>query len=245
MFKFLQVSALALVVMLSSSCFDVVEEYFFNKDGSGTASFQVDMSQMMSMMEMFGAMADSSGDGEDPMGELNEIFEENEAIAMLQGIAGISNVRNLNDKENSIFGYAYDFENIDALNNAISANQSSDILMSAALGMEEGGDESEPAGQFKRKGKKFERTHAVDASVEARMKEKEESGEEEGEEEGMMAMLFADASYKIIYNFEQGVKKCKHDDAKISSDGKSVVLEVPMDQLMKGGATLSTKIKTR
>lgn len=241
--SFFKATGLAIMILVSSSCFDVQEEYIFRKDGSGSVKMIVDMSSMIEMMKMFSSMSDSSSE-DDPMASLNEAFDDTEALELLKGVEGISNIKSLNDKEKGIIGYSYDFKNIDALNDAM-ANNTNDIALTAAMGLGEG-DQAEPMEQFLVKGRKFTRNHGVDAAVKSRLEEEEASGEEsELDEEGLAGMMFGDASWTIKYTFEEGVKKCKHDHASITSDGKSVLVDVNMKDLLMGESTLSTKIKTR
>lgn len=229
--------AMAFLMLLSASCMNVTEEFFFRKDGSGSARIIVDISQMMELMKAFSGMSEENSSGEDPMAEMNEAFDDTETIDKLKGMGGISNVQSLNDKENGVIGYSFDFENIESLNRAIAEN-AADGGLTAAMGL--GGDSEVPTDQFAWNGKKFSRTHPIDEAM--ANKEEDEETEESME---MMKMMFADAKYTVKYTFEGGVKKAKGENATVSSDKKSISVETPMLSLLDGSAKLSTSAKTK
>ncbi|MEM7040137.1 MAG: hypothetical protein AAF570_24410, partial [Bacteroidota bacterium] len=161
-YKIFMFAALLFVGLGASSCFDITEEYHFKKDGSGSAKFTMDMAQMMEMMESFAGAMDSTGEG--GMDQLNDLFESDEMAAALSEIPGISNVKSLSSKETKIFGYSYEFENVDALNNAIAATGGDMNLMSSMMmgGEGEGDVESEDENMFVMKGKKLQRLMSIE-----------------------------------------------------------------------------------
>ena len=229
--------ALFLLVIGASSCFDIVEEYHFNADGSGSAKFTVDVSEMMGMMSMLAESVDSSGEGAK---SIEDMFGENESIKLLKQIPGVSNVKNLSSKENGMVGYSYDFENLEALNTALAASNDNPASalgggMSGLGGMEmtEGNENF-----FEQNGKKFSRVFNIEMP-------ESENGEEEQYMEMAMAM-FAEAEYTTRYSFEQRVKKVKKNDlAVIGPDGKSVKITTSMADFLKGKNNLNAQIKLK
>jgi len=237
-FKFIPVAGLALVMFLSASCFDVKEEFFFKKDGSGSARVVVDLSQMMELMKAFSGMEGANEEGgENPMASMDEAFDDTETVDKLSEVSGISNVQSLNDKEKGTIGYSFDFADIAALNRAMNQNSSEGILTSTmGLGS---GEEEVAEDQFQKKGKKLTRTHPIDKAM------AEKATEEEDENAEMMSMMFAEANYTVKYTFEGGVKSAKGDNVSVSGDKKTVTITTPMLDLFKQKATLSTSFKTK
>lgn len=236
-FKLFTAVALLFITLGTSSCFDIFEAYHFNKDGSGTARFSVDLSQMMSLLESFAASMDSS----DNTGEsIDQMFEDTETVQMLNQIPGISNVKNLNDKSKGIVGFSYHFASLEALNNAVIATDGN-MDMGAIFGVESEGvaGESNSENFFSRKKNTWSRTFEVN----------QPQDDPDGEEEQMAQMaemMFADKYYIIDYSFEQDVKKVKKiDNATINSDGKSVTIKTSMQDLFKGEASFNSQIKVK
>lgn len=225
------------VVIASSACFDIEETYNFRKDGSGTATVKLDMSQMIDMMASFAGSLDSTGEADE---SIDELFAENEAAANLGRIPGISNVKDLNDKEAGIIGYSYEFTDVEALNNALVATEGS-LNMEEIMGQEtETGGESDAENRFVKKGKKLQRIYVMPAQED----DEEDLDEEEEQYKQMAEMMFADHYYTIEYIFEQDVKKvAKNKNASVS--GRTVTIKEPLTKLMKGEAELGALIKLK
>jgi hypothetical protein len=224
------------VVIGSSSCFDIEEIYHFRKDGSGTATVKIDMSQMMELMSSLSESLDSLGDGDE---SIDKMFAENEAAVNLEKIPGISKVKDLNDKETGIIGYSYDFTSVEALNNALVATEGS-LDMDELMGGEgEQSTETDAENRFVSKGKTLTRIFVMPKKA-----DKEDLGEEEEQYQQMAEMMFADHFYTIEYIFDQDVKKVsKNKNASFS--GRTVTVKEPLTKLMKGEAQLGSVIKLK
>lgn len=224
---------LLLVGISTSSCFDILEEYEFNADGSGHARYTVDVSQMVDLMSSLSEM-DSTGEGSKSM---EDMFAENNSVQALKNIPGISNVVSLSDKEAKVIGFSYDFESIEALNNAL-AVEGGESEMMGGMGMDLGGEGKE--NYVSLKGKKFKRVfNFPDEEEEA----KDEAEGEEAQYEEMAKMMFADAKYTVKYTFNQGVKKVKkNDNAVLGPNKKSVSIEVPFLDLIDKKAVITSEI---
>ena len=236
-FKTFFILALITIVLGSSSCFDILEEYQFNADGSGKALMVVDVSQMVDMMAAFGSALDSAKGGEDKT--MDELFSENQTFALLKNIPGITNVVNLNSKENKKIGYSFDFKDIEALNTALVA-RGSDMGLGAAMGMDMGGSgETEKENSFALDGKKFSR------KLDMKMGPME-SDEDQEQYAEMAMMMFKEAKYNIKYTFERSVKKVKGNEAAlIGADKKSVTIENNFKDLLEGKASMNTDIRLK
>ena len=220
------------MVLGLTSCLDITEEYFFRKDGSGKATYLIDMSEMMKFVKMFQEGSEEEGGGDSQIEGLKEIFASTDHVEDLKEMAGISNVKNLSDPEGFTIGFTFDFDNIDALNQAMQDNAAGEML--GAMGMGESGGLS----LFEFKGKKFNRDHGMDKI------EPEDLGEE-AENLEMASMLMADANYTVRYSFDREIKKANNKNGTVSSDGKTLTLQQPITELFKGEGDLSVKMKLK
>lgn len=232
-FKSLVALALIVTGIGFSSCFDIMEEYHFNADGSGTAKMMIDVSQMVNMMEAFGSALDSTGEGDKSM---EEMFDKNESIETLKKLPGIRNIVNLNDKEKKIIGYSYEFANIEALNNAIIAGRDN-LGLGEMLGTGEMNTESDNENSFSLVKKKFKRT------MDMTMAEDDES--EEAQYMEMAMAMFKEAKYTTVYSFDRKIKKVKNAAALIGADGKHVTIENNLADLMQGKASNTSEIRLK
>lgn len=222
---------LLLTVFLSSSCFDILEEITLNDDGSGSLVYKVDMAELGSFMSSMG-----EGDDAPDMGELDALFSDNELVMGLESMEGISNVKNLSNKETYLFGFSLDFDEVEDLNEVLSNSN----FLGAMMGGEDAEMDTENPGRIVSiKGKKVQ----LDGNLS--VDQSELSGEDEMSSQMMMSIM-DEAMYKTVYHFERDVKKVKKNErAIVGADGKSVVIEASMAQLLKGDANLNGQIKLK
>ncbi len=232
--------AILLMALGFSSCFDILEEYEFNADGSGKAKMEMDISKMMAFMEGMGSALDSTGEGDNTAESMGEMFEDTKTIDALKKIPGISNVTNLNSRENSIIGYTFEFANVEALNTALII-RGNDLGMGEAMGMPSAeSNETEKDNSITFAGKKFSR------KMDMKMEEDEDADDETKQGVEMAKMMFKDAKYTLRYTFAKNVKKVKGNDAAvIGADHKSVTIENSLGELLEGKATMSSDIRLK
>ena len=193
-----------LFVMVSAftmtSCISIVEKVLFKKDGGGTYSMTLDMSQIASMMAAF-----SEGDNEmsQAFDEMNDDFEASRA--KLERVRGVSNVRQELDKETLILTLLFDFEDVDALNRGMSEYYH---------------DEEEGAVQqhvfFTQDRKSITRT---EKDVIGESLKKEMASDED--EEVDLSMILADMYHETVLEFERDIKSFSNDNYR--KDGNRVV----------------------
>ncbi len=237
---FLTISALVL-----TSCLHIVEEVTFRNDSTGNYKMTIDMSEIKSMMD---ALKDVGGDStatdgsEEPVAEepaeensMADMGEELSGVAKsLRGVAGISNIQEMNDTANYKFGYSFDFANLDALNKAMKIINKEKYDASANE-------------FFKFKGKSFERLGVGDIGSELK-KALMESEDEDEENAEMMKVFFAEMDYKQIYTFpDRMVKKSSNPLSEVSPDGHSVTITLkPFDEEQaKQKASVATSVKLK
>ena len=261
-FKKIYLFALLVCAISMTGCLNILEEVTFKKNGGGSYSMILDMSEMKSMMDMFKNMAPpqdgtttpteeggekdiKSEDVQTQPAEAAAPAEENPAdmskmgeqltggvAKSLEGVAGISNVIEINDTAAYKFGYTFDFANVEALNKAIKI-----------INKEKYDAKAEET--FKYNGKKFERLGA--ANIGEELKKALSEGDEDGQME-MMKSFFADMAYTQVYNFpDRAVKKSTNELSEVTNDGHTLTIKIKPfseEEKMKK-ANVATEVKLK
>ena len=218
--------------ILFTGCFEMIEEVNHNsKKGTGTYKFVIDMSGAKMMLEMAAAMDTTGQVTLDTLGAVSKEF-----FNKVDGLSGISNIKEVNDSKNYIFGVQFDYSSIAALN--VAAGQ-----------LFEDGQLNSGAGEtlFQGTKKRFER---LDVSAFSSMLDQMmgtggiEGG---GEEMEMIKTFMGDVSYTMVYTFDKKVKKMSNDQATLSSDKKTVTHKYFLFDENRGGSngTLENIIKLK
>ncbi len=248
--KNLTLLLLAAAGLFLSGCLHIVEEVTFRNNGSGSYQMVLDMSEVKGMLDMFQGMgqeseSDSTAVADDqpaaalgadnPMGQLgNEISS---VAQSLKGVAGLTNVTEINDTSAFKFGYAFDFSSVDALNKAL-----------RIINKEKYDAKTEEV--FKFKGKSFERLAASDlgAEIKKALSESTEDSEVDGESLDMMKMFFADMSYQQVYRFpDREIKKSSNKLSEISDGAHTLSITIkPFDEeQQKQKVSVATVVKLK
>jgi hypothetical protein len=143
-------------------------------------------------------------------GDLTKMGEEfTKSIEGIQKMKGVKSAVAINDTTNLVYGYTFEFDNIETLNKAINTLNKDKF-------------EGKGGNTFVATKKSFERTSANDLGglISQAMNE----GEEGMEGMDMLKMFFGEMKYKQIYHFDKKVKKSSNSEAEISADGKTVTL---------------------
>ncbi len=117
MLKYFTLMLLLVFSVSFSSCFSLIEEVRFEKDGSGIFSTTIDLSEIMGIMGAFLPDTMQSDVGFVPFLQ--------EDLAVYQAIEGISQVKAHSPKKN-VYQISYHFSNIAALNKALNTSDSTD-----------------------------------------------------------------------------------------------------------------------
>lgn len=176
-----------------TSCINIVEKVFFKKNGSGTYTMTLDMSQIANMMTMFGE-GEQMDEMEEVLKGMNEGFEKNKA--KLQGIAGIGNINQEMDKPTLTYTLAFDFSNVEALNNGLNSYFANE---------EDSGEYT----YFTREKKKISRT-SLDRFSKA-LNDEMNSGEDADFDP---SALMGDAYFQSVLVFEKDIKSYSNSDYK-------------------------------
>lgn len=188
------------------SCFEIREKIVLNRDGSGTFSMIIDMSEIKSMVEAFAEGEES--DAESPLANMEEEFSGTKE--QLENIQGITNIELVSENDGYVVTTRFDFSSIDALNEAMN------------VVYEDENEYGEKTRYYTFKRRKFERTSAHNLLDVL----KKEMDAEEMNAEGLdMATLFADVAYvnEVSFN-DRTVRKVNKDAVEVSEDGSSMTL---------------------
>lgn len=235
-----------------TSCINILEEVFLNRDGSGKYSLTMDMSEMMSNPMMMGALKEAAEDA--PEGTMPEKLEKDTVMYFTSmakpGQLTAEEARLLKDvnmkmsmsesKGKMFITIDMPFKHIDQLAEISKVMQK--------LQPEEGEDQS--AGPFGGMGtfggmtsteKQFELKKntlvRLPAAAQAGMM-KEMFGEEQME---MAKMLFSSAKYETVYHLPGKVKKAKINGAVV--DGNTVTVSNGFLDILEGKAKFEGEIK--
>lgn len=239
--KNLFLAILAVGTLTLSGCLHILEEVTVKKDGSGSYSMTLDMSEMKSMMEMFKGMAEdslgeASGAEAQESNGMSEMGTQLSAVAQsLKDINGITNVAEINDTTAFKFGYAFDFADVSALNKAMKVINKEKY-------------DSKVDEVFKFNGKNFERLATGDLGEEIKKALSENEAEDEEGSMEMVKTFFSDMTYKQVYNFpDRKVKKSSNDLSEVSSDGHTLTITLkPFDEAQQDKKmSVGTKVKLK
>lgn len=243
-----------------TSCINILEEMFLNKDGSGTYSITVDMSALMdeSMQDMLKSFAQDEDDAEAEEEEIAEEPTETDTVMYFKDMPveqrgelsrpdfydKVSMKLQVSDsKELMIMSFIVDFDNAADIDYFL---QNMDKMMQAGQNEENpmggmgGGSDGMLGGLMPAAGVKDYQLFEIGKKMLVRAKAPAPEAEED-ESMAMLRMMLAGAEYKTVYHLPGKVKKVSNPDAQI--DGKTVTIEGDLIEVMEGKADLSTTVK--
>ncbi len=236
---------LIIPLLVLSSC-QIAEEVYFNKNGSGTYNFKVDMS---GITQMFNGMT-----GNDSI-QKNKVVKKNDTIILFGDMMkrNKDSIRNLPEEEQELlkslqdakihmhvdeskdemyFSYEIPFKNVTDLSGIY--KKLNKLNSYNKKGVKEMKNDMTPGYQvlyqFNKHG-----FHRMVRKTEGAVKRPA------GGDEKMLKMI----QYEIVYHFPYKIDEVTYKDALIAADGKSVHIKVPLDSLMKNPEMLDFKVKFR
>lgn len=108
-----------LILLLCSSCFEMVEDISVKNNGSGTYKFSVNLSQSKTQIDKIKTQDSILNFKVPSITDLDKKMEE--VKSKLGAIEGISNIQSKSDHVNYIYTLQCDFTNVHQLNKAIQA----------------------------------------------------------------------------------------------------------------------------
>ena len=212
---------LFLLTCLLSGCFEIREEVNMKADGSGEVSFVVNLSQSKDNVSKYMAMGSVEGYKVPTRQQVEEnLTKIKNTIA---AVPGMSVVLTKSDWSNYVFSLSGRFAHVKALNKAmeIVAKEYDKEGKHAASGKSGFGYSN---GQFRRfstyppKAKEF------------------------AELPSLQRFVLESATMTSIYRFDRSIRNVSHPKAQLSPSGKSVMLTLPLSELMKGSGTISETV---
>lgn len=226
---------LVLSSLLLSSCFDILEEIFLEKNGKGQYLYTIDMSALMdeSMKELLQGAGEEGEENSLEGVEIDSVvyFKDSDP-EMLKKMdkpeifqRAFMKIQMSDEEDKMVMQFGLDFENVDEISYFL---QNIDKLMGDSMeGNPMGGGmlpSSDADEMFVQKGKKLTRLGSLALG-----------GEEISEDDmGMLSMFMESATFRTIYHLPGKVKKTNIPGAVI--DGNTLMIETSMLDIMKGEA---------
>lgn len=210
----------SIILFLFTSCFEFVEEISFNKDGSGSATFTLNLSKNKTKIASV-MLLDSINGYKVP--SRNTIKNKvTEVVQKIKKTKGIHNVTSTLDLDEFILAISCDFENVEALNTVLVAFSSK--RQAQAIKKQE-------HFTYNKKNKTFVRSHHFNIGREfqkTKMKDRK---------------VFENATYTGVYRFGDIIKSTANKQSKISKSKKAVMLRVKAQDIITNKYTIKNKIQ--
>jgi hypothetical protein len=224
----------------------MTEEITFNKDGSGTYKFNMDMSALM----------DFANEMDTDSTETEKVYEKKDTLIYMKDLyeAYKDSINDLSEAEKEIFETMKDMKIhlmmdeeksvfiMDALLDFSDIDELADMQrkIEYAQSMQENkGLESKPTNQkvtYHFNKKKFARN----VEILKLSKEEQEAFDQEMES---AKMFTSGTSYTIKYHFPYAIKSTSLENAKISNNGKTLEYETVMDSIIQNPKLLDFEVK--
>jgi hypothetical protein len=230
--------------MLLTSC-QFTEEITLNKDGSGIYKLNMDMSTMMGAMKGMNQNDSIKKENEkiDTTLFMRDLIEQNkDSISKLskEQQASLEAIKDLKmhislDEEKGIMLYDFilDFNNLSELDN-ISKK------IEKAQNFQGNKSEEKPNVENYRVEYLYENNHFSRKVIMIQLNPEEQEMFDKKIEEGKMIM--EGSNYKLVYHFPYKIKNVNYKAAQFSEDHKTLMIEVPMDSLIKNPQLLDLKV---
>lgn len=226
------------------------EELYIKNDGSGTYAFKMDLSKMLVAMNEMGA-SDTDTIKKDPQ-KIDSILyfkdileDKKDSIAllsveeqeMLKSIEDLKIRLKMDEEKNQMnMDFLFDFSNVNELKNMNDRVQKAQAMSDKK--QQNNSFQSNTDIEYSFENKTFSRK----VSLKNLSKEELEAYEKNISQASSM---FDETIYRIVYRFDDPIKSVSIDGATISDDGKMLVLEMPMDTILKNPFLLNFEVKLK
>ncbi len=208
------------LLFFCTSCFEIIEEVNFNKDGSGHVTLTMNLSKSKTKLNSM-MLLDSVNNYKVPSKQ--DIRSHiTQAIEKIKKIQGISNVKNSIDFNEYIFTVSCDFADVDALNIVISNfSTKKDAAMI----------KKQKHFSFDKNQNTFTRSYHYDISKEFKKTNMEDR------------KVFETATMTTIYRFATPIISSKNPTAKIAGSKKAIMLRVNAQDIIRNKNSIKNQIK--
>lgn len=215
----IRTSCFIIILLSLTSCFEIVEDVTFKKDGTGIFKLIVNLSQSKNEINSLMKLDSSAGYNIPTEREINTYLDQ--ALRTLKTTEGLTNVSIKRDFKNWIFEVRTNFKNTENLEKGL-INLHSDFS---------GGEPFTFRNKLKYNGKTVERE--VQTLDEKTRKELNKPTEKK---------IFAKAKYTTIYRFESTIEKSSNTRAKVSPTKKAIMLQSNVLNIINGKETIQNQI---
>lgn len=214
-----------LTTLIFAGCFDIKEEIFLEKNGSGKYITTIDMTQLKDMLEMLKTMMpDSVKESTDELKGLNSMDSIQNIWKDIDKVAGVTDVKRIK-KADMIYEISFRFADIKALNTAMTKKSKSEDSVKVS-----GDFYSFSAGQFACNDTSFGGMGDLMKGMNGGIGNE---GDSTAMALNMMKGLMGDMKYTSIYHLPGKVNSFSNKNAKLSEDGKTITLEINLSETEK------------
>ncbi|MFK8104549.1 MAG: hypothetical protein AB8G15_18640 [Saprospiraceae bacterium] len=215
------VSFLLLLPLVFCSCFEMTEEVYVSKNGSGNALVTLNLSESKKNIANFMKMKEMDGMKIPSQEELEQRL--NEVKQSLKRSKGITNVKTTDDFENFIFTFTADFDRVESLNKAI--NKVGEDLNKSTHPTIKKDNFSFVKNRF---------TRLFDYDLKALNYEKLSA---------IQKMVAEAGRFVSIYRFDKEIKDHSNKKAKVSPSRKAIKIEHSLADILTGATSIKNIIK--
>ena len=214
-----------------SSCFELREELFIHKEGWGNYKLVVDLSEHREMFQELTAKTDTST--HNPFGKKGASFQElidawGLGAERLGQLNGVFNAKEIVDKKNYLIGLRFEFQDISALN--------------LALTLRDGG-EFNPSFQLPYSYEKGKLNKNDVFIFQKLLKYLNDSNKEDVRFNNQKKAIFAQISYTTVIKTSGRIKKHNNSHFSMEANQKELSASAPLNEVLSGAVKLNTLVK--
>lgn len=219
--KRLVVISLFIISLCCTSCFEVIEEIYVAKDGSGHMTLTVNFSQSKTKIAA-AAMLDSVNGHKVP--EKEDIQQSmDETVALLQKIPGISNVKKTADYANYVASVSFSFKEVSDVNR----------ISKTIMEQYEVKNANVPVYGYNRSTTTFSRDYHYSGDVKTQFNKLSNRDKE----------IFRSANYISIFRFESPIANYSNKTASISKNKQAAMQRCSVLDLINGKVSISNQVQ--
>lgn len=220
--KFFKLVSLFVLCLCCISCFEVVEEVDLKKDGSGSMTFTLNMSQSKSKLASIMLLDSINGVKVPSRKDIQNVLKD--VVLELNQATGITNIQKTEDYDNFVFSIKCDFKSIANINNllqdALSKNKKTTALSSYFFDVNKGN---------------FKRKYTYSPEIKKQYNKLKEENKK----------VFKDASYTIIYRFASEISSQTSTSARISKSKKAIMQRLNAMDIINGSSNFNNQIQLK
>lgn len=220
-----QFPILALILCLATSCIDIQESVYLRNNGSGKFALTADLEGMESLLKVLEKLGGDENTQKDVMEEVDINFSDLKEKLARQ--PGISEVRSIRENDNRLLGIAFEFKDVQALNNALKEINDS--------------KEKQKDEYFTYRNGELQRLNTL--GIKDHVQRKVEADIDIAIDGVMLTSMLKDMSYTTKYTFEQPVRETSNPGSKITNEGRTVTLTYFFFNEETGSNTLENQIR--